>query len=381
MKKSLFLTSALVAASVLALGSTDTLAASKAKKVSLGISGSYKALIGHATQSTKFENRVAGTGSPSYSARDIKTNSEIHFKGSTKTSNGLNVGVVVELETDQASSASIDQSFITVGGNFGTVAIGSSAAASAIMYRGAPQTGAISITGPDASEWIVKPAASKVGAGAGNNIGGGDHMKIRYTSLPFSGFTLGGSWVPSTTNNNAMIVDGGNSPESSQVDLALNYTGKMGANTINASVTTWAISAGTASTDNYTISGNATLGAWTLGAGYLETRATGSDAAGISMATTGADNSLEAKSYNYGLQWAQGNITLSGAYFKYVMPLSVTVTGDDTVTKYSLGMKYAMSPGVDLLGTIQDVNWKDELLTAGNSNKGVAIIGGINVAF
>jgi len=155
----------------------------------------------------------------------------------------------------------------------------------------------------------------------------------------------------------------------------------MGANTINASVTTWAISAGTASTDNYTISGNATLGAWTLGAGYLETRATGSDAAGISMATTGADNSLEAKSYNYGVQWAQGNITLSGAYFKYVMPLSVTVTGDDTVTKYSLGMKYAMSPGVDLLGTIQDVNWKDELLTAGNSNKGVAIIGGINVAF
>jgi hypothetical protein len=48
MKKSLYLTSALVAASVLALGSTDTMAGShsKAKKMSMGISGSYKAMVG-----------------------------------------------------------------------------------------------------------------------------------------------------------------------------------------------------------------------------------------------------------------------------------------------------------------------------------------------
>jgi len=382
MKKSLFLTSALVAASVLALGSTDTLAASKAKKVSLGLSGSYKALLGHSTQSTKFENRVDGTGSPSYAEKDIKTNSEIFFKGSTKTENGLTVGVVVELETDQSNATDIDQSFITVGGGFGTVAIGSSSAASAIMYKGAPNTGAIGSTGPDSSEWIVKPGASVVPAGAGNNIGGGDQMKIRYTSLPFSGFSLGGSWVPSMTNSNAAIVDGGNAnQENSQYDIALNYTGKMGANTINASVTGWALSAGTASTENFSLSGNTTIGAWTLGAGFLETRSTGHDKEGISLSTSGADLNLDAKSYNYGVQWTQGKITLSGNYFKYVMPLSVTVTGDDTVTKYTLGAKWAMSPGVDLLGTVQDVNWKDEVLTAGNSNKGVAVIGGINVAF
>jgi len=51
MKKSLFLTSALVAASVLALGVTnDALAASKAKKISIGVSGSYRAMIGYSSQ-------------------------------------------------------------------------------------------------------------------------------------------------------------------------------------------------------------------------------------------------------------------------------------------------------------------------------------------
>jgi len=382
MKKSLFLTSALVAASVLALGVTnDALAASKAKKISIGVSGSYRAMIGYSSQANKFENRLPGTESPSYANRDIKTDSEIHFKGSTKTSNGLNVGVHIELEADQADGNIIDQSFMTVGGGFGTVAIGSSAAASAILYRGTPQTGVISHTGPDSSEWVVRPAASKVPAGAGNNIGGGDAMKVRYVSLPFSGFTLGGSWVPSNTNSDAAVVDGGNAPETQQTDVILSYAGKMGASAINASASFWTVSAGTASTENFTLSANTTLGAWGLGAGYLESRATGSDGENISMSTSGGDASLDAKSYNYGVTWNQGNITLSGTYFKYEMPLSLTVSGGDSVTKYTLGAKYAMSPGVDLLGTVQDVQWKDELVTAGNSNKGVAIIGGIHVAF
>jgi len=382
MKKSLFLTSALVAASVLALGATnDALAASKAKKISIGVSGSYRALVGYSSQSTKFETRLPGTQSPAFANRDIKTDSEVHFKGSTKTSNGLTVGVTIELEGDQANGGVIDQSFVSVGGGFGTLAIGNAAAASAILYKGTPQTGAISHTGPDSTEWVVRPAASKVPAGAGNNIGGGDAMKVRYVSLPFSGFTLGASWVPSNLNSDAAVVDGGNSPETQNNDIVLSYSGKMGASAINASASYWMLSAGEGSTDNFTLSGNATVGAWGIGAGYLETRAVGSTKMGLSMATSGADASAEAKSYNYGVTWNQGNITLSGTYFKYEMPLSTVVSGGDSVTKYTLGAKYAMSPGVDLLGTVQDVTWKDELVTAGNSNSGVAIIGGIHVAF
>jgi len=55
MKKSLYLTSALVAASVLAMGSTDSMAASKAKKMKMAISGSYKAVVGYAKQVAGFQ--------------------------------------------------------------------------------------------------------------------------------------------------------------------------------------------------------------------------------------------------------------------------------------------------------------------------------------
>jgi len=92
MKKSLYLTSALVAASVLALGSTDAMAAAKAKKMSLGISGFYQAVVGYSDQDHNDSvSTAAGTSGNTYAQTDVKTNAEIHFKGSTKMDNGLKV--------------------------------------------------------------------------------------------------------------------------------------------------------------------------------------------------------------------------------------------------------------------------------------------------
>jgi hypothetical protein len=58
------------------------------------------------------------------------------------------------------------------------------------------------------------------------------------------------------------------------------------------------------------------------------------------------------------------------------------VSGDDEVTKYSVGAVYNMGPGVDLVGTIAHVNWEDELQNnTANNNSGVAAVGGVSVKF
>ena len=116
MKKSLYLTTALVAAGFMTLGATDVAAAGKKGK--MAITGTYKALAGYAKQQGAFENLQTGTSRNSYNTIDFKTDSEIHFKASHVTDGGFKVGVFVELETDQASTATIDGSGVTLGGGF-----------------------------------------------------------------------------------------------------------------------------------------------------------------------------------------------------------------------------------------------------------------------
>jgi hypothetical protein len=378
MKKSLYLTSALVAASVLALGSTDTMAGShsKAKKMSMGISGSYKAMVGFSTQTEGFEVVGTGTTASDYTEFDVKTDSEIHFKGSTKTDSGLAIGVAVELETDQTKNGTqIDQSYMTIGGGFGTVALGSTVAASLVLAVSAPSTGALGVFGGDSGEWVVKPGNSSVSGVAGGNIGGGDHMKARWVSPAMSGFKVGASYVPSTTNSGNMPVTGGTTgPETNQLDLGIQYSGKMGANAVKASATWWSNDAGTASTDSLALGASTTMGAFTVGLGWKDVKP-------AQTGVVGTATSLESETINGGVQWAQGATTLSVNYFKVEMPLAVADTGEDTLTKWTLGAKYAMGPGVDFLGTVQSVNWSDETAVTTDSNKGMAIVGGIKVAF
>jgi len=382
MKKSLYLTSALVAAGVLALGSTATMAASKAKPMKIGVSGSYKVMLGYATNSSGY---TVGTGTSttqtSYNDVDVKTDSEIHFKGSVKTDSGMTVGVAVELETDQTSSANnIDGSYVTLGGDFGTIMLGSSASAAAILAVNAPNTGALGATGPDASAWVVKPAAVSVGAAAGANIGGNDSHKIRWNSKAFSGFTIGGSYIPSTTSSNGMPANGGTAgTEASQADVAVKYSGKMGANTISASAAYWAQDSGTTSYDATSMGLSVTAGAFTVGLGIKDVNSEGKAADGTPI--TGSASSVDEEAVNVGAQWAQGSTTLSLNYFKVEQERATATAGEDSVEKVTLGAKYAMGPGVDFLGTVQNVKWGDESTTATNNNKGMAIVGGIAVKF
>jgi hypothetical protein len=383
MKKSLYLTSALVAAGVLALGSTATMA--KGKPMKIGVSGSYKAVVGYARSADGYQVQTgSGTGQTSFNNIDVKTDSEVHFKGSTTTDAGLKIGVGIELESDQHANTGnhIDGSYMTIGGGFGTILLGNSIAASAALAVNPPSTGAVGVYGGDSNAWVQRPAA--VGAAgfqnAGGNIGGADHAKIRWVSKSFSGFTVGGSYVPSTTSSNNMAATGGTAgTEVQQHDFAVKYSGKMGGNTVNAGANYWTTDAGTNSVDAYHLGLSVTAGAFTVGASMKDVGSEGSAADGTSI--SGSASSLDEEAVNVGVSWAQGATTLSLNYFTTEQERSSAVTGEDSVEKWTLGAKYAMGPGVDFLGTVQNVHWKDEGTVATNNNKGTAIVGGIAVKF
>jgi hypothetical protein len=377
MKKSLYLTSALVAAGVLALGSTSSMAAGK--KMKAKVSGSYEALIGYAKQAAGFSKTNTGTASTSYNEIDVKTDSEIHISGSTKTDSGLTVGMKVELETDQAGGG-IDHSFLTVGGGFGTIALGSTAAAAAIMAVQAPNTGALGIAGGDTNGWIVMPAGNATTLNQGMGYGGHDGAKVRWTSKAFSGFSVGGSYTPSWTNQNNMPANGGNlGTEKSTIDMGVKYAGKMGKNAIKASLTYWAADAGVNSLDAYHIGVSSTMGSVTIGASMDDVSSAGTAAGGGSVSGTAA--SLDAEGVNVGASWAQGGTTLSLNYYQKEMERASATDGEDSMTKWTLGAKYAMGPGVDFVGTVQNAKWSDQTGVATLNNKGTIIVGGISVGF
>jgi len=362
----------------LALGSSSSKAAGKKMKV--GVSGSYEALVGYSTQSDGYTKSTgSGTDLNSYNTIDIKTDSEVHISGSTKTDSGLAIGLKIELEGDQASGGIIDASYITVSGGFGELSLGANVAAAAALAVNPPGTGALGATGPDAGAWIAVPAGNAPGVNAGVGVGGGDGNKIRWKSAAFSGFTIGAAYQPSTTNGNGMPVNGGNAPESDQIDGGLQYSGKVGKNAVKAGITYWSTDAGLTSVNGYAIGVSATMGSITLGAAMDDVSSYGKNADGTSI--SGSAASKDADGIIVGAQWAQGATTLSLNYFNKQMELASATGGEDSTERWTLGAKYAMGPGVDFVGTVQNTKWNDESAVATLNNKGTAIVGGISVGF
>jgi len=392
MKKSLYLTSALVAASVLALGSTDAMA--KAKPMELKISGFYEAIVGYAKSSAGFIKTNDGTASTSFNTIDVKTDTEIHFNASGTTESGLNVGVRIELETGQENNNAdhIDGSWMTVGGGFGTFMLGSGGAAAAALSVNAPNTGALGVGGGDSNNWIPRPAAVAVSPVVGPNIGGNDMAKIRWISPSFSGFTAGGSYVPDLTGeDNAMGANGGNGgTDASQIDVALRYVGTMGANAVSGSVGWWSVDQTTTAanantaTEGYSLGVSTTMGGITVGAGYKEIDTKGHQIGSRQVSLSGTANSQDEEAVNFGVSWTEQKdkkTTLSLNYFNVEKEMASATDGEDSVTKWTLGLNYVMGPGVNFVGTVQNVNWQDEGTLAGNNNKGTAFVGGVSVTF
>lgn len=205
MRKSLYMTTALAAAGLLTFGAADANA-----KIKIGLGGFLNTYIGYAEQDGAFESTANNPARVGYDSVNIKTDSEVYFRGATKLDNGVNVAVTMQIELDPVNSGNVDETYVKLTGGFGDVRIGSTKFASFVLRHGAPGAGAVALGNPDTNSFIVKPANNSVSAVQGTHIGAGDQMKLVYITPKMNGFRVGASYVPSATNSDSMPATGGN---------------------------------------------------------------------------------------------------------------------------------------------------------------------------
>ncbi len=125
-----------------------------------------------------------------------QSDSEIHFRGRLEADNGLTFSVKVELEGNSTDNQ-IDESQLTVRGEFGEIVLGAEDGASVLTHYGVRDVG-FTINCGDVGKWINGiDECSTTGLGtAGHDHG--DKNQISYYSPRVSGVQFGVTYVPNS---------------------------------------------------------------------------------------------------------------------------------------------------------------------------------------
>jgi len=379
MRKSLYMTTALAAAGMLAFGATGAVAGSHTGgKIKIGLGGFLNTYIGYAEQDSAFESTANNPARVGYDSINIQTDSEVYFTGGTKLDNGVGVNVVIQLEGDPSGgNGTIDESYVKLTGGFGDVRIGSTKFASFVLRHGAPGAGAVAMGNPDTNNYIVRPAANSVAAGQGTHIGGGDQMKLVYITPKMNGFRVGASYVPSATNNNTMPATGGNSGTDVQMyDIIASYENKLGGMMLKADVAAFREQAQASnSIDGRRFGVTMGFGAVTVGGSILN-----EDAVDAGQSTLAGNPDMD--SMDVGISYKMSAATTVGLTFFNAKKENASGTaGEDSVSKYGAGINHSLGSGVTFVGSLANVQWEDESTADADNNDGWLAVAGIKVGF
>jgi len=186
MKKVLLGTTAIVAAGMIASSP-----ASAAEKISAKVGGYMEQWIGYTSVDDGTTRDVDGF--------DIKSDSEIHFTGSTTLDNGIEFGVNVQLEANSNSGDQIDESYLIVKGSFGEINLGDENSAMYKMHY-SPTDYGIGLNSGDQVDWASVNGSGITSGGYFRAPYGStyvepnranDSTKLTYYTPRFSGFQLG----------------------------------------------------------------------------------------------------------------------------------------------------------------------------------------------
>ena len=211
---------ALLATASLAFVSSPALAADK---LSVGVGGYMQQWVGMSSVDDTTEKVSDGTAQQS--------DSEIFFKGSLEADNGLTFSVKVELEgnsgkaADGKSTGVIDESQLTVGGEFGKVTLGAEDPASTLMHYGGLDVG-VSLNCGDTHKWVGGLAGCSHNGFGTYGHGHGDKNQITYFTPRMNGVQLGATYIPDSGQeggNNAL-----NDNETDAWAVGGNYAGDLG---------------------------------------------------------------------------------------------------------------------------------------------------------
>ncbi len=324
MRKALIATSALAFA-----GAVGAAPASAADMVSVGISGYMVQWVGFTSieEGGYKEGKKDADGNAVETQRegvaDIRSNSEVHVKGSLKSDSGLTFGVRVEFEGNntgtQADGAEtgykskgsvIDESFAWVSGEFGRLTIGAEDSAHSSMHvsvkNAGMDLGEVRMFFPENQAYYTAHWQA-------------DNKRVIYMTPRMQGFQFGVSYGPGANENYGHQSDGDVANNDSDTwSVAANTSHEFAGGTVQLSV--GHINKGK-DNDGTNLGARISMGGLTAGLAYLE--------------DDGADRELTVA----GLMYTDGPLSVSGNYGMN------TQAGKDT----SIGMLsagYTVAPGV-----------------------------------
>lgn len=351
MKKVLLGTTAIVAAGMIASAPS----AIAAEKIKLSVGGYMEQWFGYVNN-----DDAAGQD---FSGLDVKSDSEIHFKGMTTLDNGISVGVNVQLEANSNAGDQIDESYLIVKGAFGEINLGSENSAMYKMHY-APAEFGISINSSDVTAWT----STTTNAGGGQVSEGGffrapfgstyieplranDSEKLTYYTPRIEGFQLGVSYSPDT----AQDANGTPNRDAANTDLmmaGLNFNRSFGSTNVRASLGYGTVLDGVAGSNTEASAFNAGLGLAFGGLGM-----------GISYASYDDSGANDGSGLNAGINYSSGPWGVSLSYFHGDKDGSTTggvLSGQGDHDTFMLSAKYALGPGITANGSIAHSTFKSD---------------------
>ncbi|MCB2101968.1 MAG: porin, partial [Rhodobacterales bacterium] len=305
---------------------------------------------------------------------DVQSDSEVHFKGSTKLDNGITVSAKIELEADTRTGTTIDESVVMISSDsLGQIWLGGEDMATYTVHHAAPDVG-IGIEQGDFVNWVAVPGAITAGTFTSFDPGD-DNAKVSYFSPRFAGFGVDGSYSPDTAN-----IGNGGGPLSAGDDdawcVGVVYEGEFSGVSIGAD-----IGYGVQNGDD----GNAApigfdevfggvsigYGGFTVGGGYL-TRDQSKRAGQVSS---------DGDTWSVGVSYATGPFAVSIGYMASEREGTVANPADDELTLIQASGKYNLGPGVDLKASVFKADYDDETTAAANNNEGWGVVAGIALGF
>ena len=371
MKKVLYTTTALAAAGMFAFSGADAVAA---EKVKLGLGGYFIWAAGASDSEAKSHD--------SHSGINMITDSEIYFRGNTTLDNGIRFDVIVQLESDDVNSTTIDESYLKVGNlkQWGEFRLGTTKQAHFLFRAMGPHVSTIvNATNNDVSDFFV-PSTTKTKFFS--HEGGADRMLAAYITPNINGFQGGISYTPSQENKNSPpMTKGMMATEAKNVSLGGNYKGKFG----DASI---AISGGYTAVDGG--KADSITGARTGEADYTTTQA------GLKVSFAGfsigghwaerkddvADSTTDdIEGFMAGVGYKTGPWNLALTWLNTTDDQTMAA-GEDESNQYLLGMTYALGAGITAGASVFSVDFQDEGTgEMAKNNEGWGALGGVKVAF
>ncbi len=269
----------------------------------------------------------------------IANDVEISFAGSTVLDSGLEIGVRMELEGEQASDQ-MDETYAYIEGSFGTLRIGNDDAASAQMGTAAPY--ATYFYGLNTPYWAYSPGISSAFEGSSNatwmstfaGVDAGDSASIMYFSPSFNGIQFGLSYAPEA-GEEARNSPADQSEGNEVASVGIRYDGSFGDAGVAFSVGYASLddNAADTTTEDMSMGVVVSMSDVSVGGSF---RTTDYDA--------GGDDLVQ---FDAGISYSMGNLTVSANFG--------AVEQEDANTDAELARllaNYNLGPGISLAGAV-----------------------------